>query len=213
MLTKEQLTTINLPPKIDEISLQLLQEFYEAYICPYTYIYVLNNNVTIKLNLYEADFCHLLGLQYITSNNKKVQVIKGQKGYDKIKNNLITFQTLKSLNKQGFIDIRSRIKYFPFIYQLLRTPSALKFDKACLGKCKIDCEFLFYDDFNNSIIHLGIEQGKNSFYSKTFLVEPKMGDKFIKGQQQLDIQQINIVAKSIQHQVAATKENLDENLR
>ena len=127
MLTKEDLTTVVKLPAMTDISLQLLQEFYEEYLCSNTYVYELSDGLKIILNFYPENFCHLLGLQHIVPAHLKKNY-RALPGYQGIKDGTITFNHLKSINKPRFKSMKDKFRYFPYIYQLLQNPQRIKYD-------------------------------------------------------------------------------------
>ncbi|WP_206813120.1 PBECR4 domain-containing protein [Paradesulfitobacterium ferrireducens] len=200
MYTKEQLRQLTAAPKISEISLQLLQEFYDEYICSNRFFYEFKGGLVIELDFYPEGLAHLLGIHHVHDR------FKGISAYDEIKTGRLTFDVLRSTNKTKFKSIKHRLTHFPFISQLLENPSVIKFDGTIIKDCKIKCEFILYDNHNNSIVHLGIEStgAQAIFYSKTFIIELNNGDKFIKDQQQMVLEKIRIEPKNPPAQTSQT---------
>ena len=54
MLTVKDLIDINFIPKEEEVSLELLKEFYEDYLCKNIYLYTLMDGSEIKLILRDS---------------------------------------------------------------------------------------------------------------------------------------------------------------
>ncbi len=223
MLKKENLLNLNYVPNESNIDIRTIQEFYENYLMPYIFKYQLNDDLAITLKFHKTNFCHLLGLHYITSSTMHHIKYEGDFGYKKIRDEGLSFEKLEAINKHEFDLNRNRILYFPFVYQLLQNPYVIEFDKAKVKKCSVDCKLMFYDEYHNVNIHLGVRSKNGDFFPVTFLVEPigntYKGDKFLKSQRQRKIYKVEIVERwnvsiakeiseimEVQRQVAAIKE-------
>ena len=68
MYNCESLYNLTLKPKINDISLKLLSEYYKKYLLPYQFRYVFNDGKTITLEFKEEYFCHLIGTESIVKN-------------------------------------------------------------------------------------------------------------------------------------------------
>lgn len=192
MLTKEQLLVITDLPNINDISLQLFQEFYDEYLCSNRFFYEFKGGLVIELCFYPEGLAHILGLHYVDIR------FKGMSAYDKIKAGTLTFDVMRSTNNKKFKGIRHRLTHFPFIRQLLDKPSVIKFDGAIIKDCRVRCEFILYDYHNSSIFHLGIESlgTKANFFPKTFFIEVNNGDRFIRDQGQMVLENIRVEPKN-----------------
>ena len=70
MLTVKDLIDINYIPQEGEVSLELLKEFYEDYLCDKIYLYTLMNGSEIKLILRNStEIFHISGIDHIYSGN------------------------------------------------------------------------------------------------------------------------------------------------
>lgn len=199
MLNKDNLVNLAYVPNESIININTIQEFYEDYLMPKIFIYHLQDGLSISLKFHKTNFCHLLGLHYITSSTINHIKYEGDYGYKKIKEEGLSFETLETINKHEYELNKNRIMYFPFVYQLLQNPYAIDFDKTKVKKCTVDCKLMFYDEYHNVNIHLGIRSKSNSFFPVTFLVEPVgntyKGDKFIKGQKSRKIYKVEIQSR------------------
>jgi hypothetical protein len=198
MLTIEQLQTLTTLPNMTDISLKLLLEFYESNLCGKAFNYVLaddeGNIYPVNLLFHNDNFCHLLGLQYIKAPGSKVA--KGARGVQDIRAGVITFDTLKRVNKGRFKSVKYRIQYFPFLLQLLQNPSAIQFDPSLVTDCIITCDLILYDDYETRKVHLGVEKNTDGdYFAKTFVIENKCGTRYIENQKTLTIQSSQIIVK------------------
>lgn len=195
MLTTDELLNLTRLPKISEISLKLLQEFYDIYICPNTYVFHLENENIIKLEFLDVNLCHLMGLQHIVPY-KSQKFYSGENGYMGIFNGDITINKLKSIDQWKFSRDKDKILCFSYLYQLLRHCEIIRFNKIT-GHSKISCEFILYDTHYERRIHLGIEKDekRGMYYPRTFIVERENSDRFIVNQEYLKIIKTEIISK------------------
>jgi hypothetical protein len=195
MLTTDELLNLNRIPKISEISLKLLQEFYDIYICPNIYVFELEDNNIIKLEFLDINLCHLMGFQHIVPY-KLNKFYSGENGYMGIFNEEITIKKLRSINEQKFARDKDKILCFSYLYQLLRKCKIIKFDRS-KNHSKISCEFILHDSQYERRIHLGIEKDEKRgvYYPRTFFIERENGERFIINQQSLKIIDRKIISK------------------
>lgn len=194
MTTKELLNLIT-HPKINDISLKLLLEFYEEYLVPNTFLYVIkpSDNLSvesvIELSFPPENFCHLVGIETIVKRNVprwKLSEYKGLKGWDNIKNDSMTFTSLKNINKSMFNSVKAKFVFFYLLPKILNSPKCIRFNK--IDESNIECSIIFYNNNNVAYIHLGIDYDEeiDKYYARTFFVEKitstNDGMKFIKGQ-------------------------------
>jgi hypothetical protein len=195
MLTTDELLNLNRIPKISEISLKLLQEFYDIYICPNIYVFELEDNNIIKLEFLDINLCHLMGFQHIVPY-KLNKFYSGENGYMGIFNEEITIKKLRSINEQKFARDKDKILCFSYLYQLLRKCKIIKFDRS-KNHSKISCEFILHDSQYERRIHLGIEKDEKRgvYYPRTFFIERENGERFIINQESLKIIDRKIISK------------------
>lgn len=195
MLTTDELLNLTRIPKISEISLKLLQEFYDIHICPNIYIFEMEDGNIIKLEFLDVNLCHLLGLQHIVPY-KLDKFYGGENGYLGIFNEQITIKKLRSINEQKFARDKDKILCFSFLYQLLRQCKVIKFDRNKIHS-KISCEFILYDSKFERRIHLGIEKDEKRgvYYPRTFFIERENGERFVLNQENLKIVNRKVISK------------------
>ncbi|MBK5201902.1 MAG: hypothetical protein JJE21_10315 [Spirochaetaceae bacterium] len=184
ILNCEQLYMVTQNPRINDISLELLREYYELYLNPYIYKYKIINNkkdkkvvTNIELRFDKNNFCHLLGIENTlrhSVNKEDLFTYVGQAGWDNIKNEILDFKFIKGKNKLGFNNNKSRYVFFYLIPKLVDHPKGILYDASkVMGLTLVDCELLFYDEYQNAYIHIGIKEDKDLGYyiPKTFLIE------------------------------------------
>ena len=195
MLTTDELLNLTRIPKISEISLKLLQEFYDIYICPNIYVFEMEDNNIIKLEFLDVNLCHLMGFQHIVPY-KLEKFYGGENGYMGVFNEQITIKKLRSIDERKFARDKDKILCFSYLYQLLRKCKIIKFDKS-KNHSKISCEFILYDSQYERSIHLGIEKDEKRgvYYPRTFFIERESGQRFIINQESVNIINRKVISK------------------
>lgn len=201
-----KLRDLSIKPKINDISLKILSEFYEIFLYPFIYNYHIETqegNKDIELRFELDKFCHLLGMESIVKYSvpyKELYNYKGQGGWDNVVNLSIDIQHLKNINKRRFKNVKAKYVYFYLIPRLIENPMAVDYDvNKVEPKTKIECEILFYSNVknDNAIIHLGIEKSEEGYYfPRTFFVEKvseKEEDIYIKKQEEISVEVKNRV--------------------
>ena len=171
MYTAEDLRGLEIKPRINDIDLDVLQDYYEKFLNPFIYEYDIQDedeHKSIRLRFDEENFCHLVGLESIVKHSvprKELHNYKGQDGWQFIKNTGLSFKELKSLNKSKFKSIKAKFVYFYLMPDIVEKPIAVNFrneDVNC--NTRIDCDILFYTKDENAVVHLGIKMDENLGY-------------------------------------------------
>ncbi|HDR7455009.1 TPA: hypothetical protein QCX53_005139 [Bacillus cereus] len=188
MLSVTDLLSLTTKPKEKDISLQVIQKFYKEHLCDRLFIFELDDpqRSIIKLRFKEANLSHLLGIHYILKPTKKGASYAGQNGYNLLENGTVTFELLKTTNKQWFKSKKNRMLYFPFVYQVLQNPTAIIFSSSHLTT-QLDLDIILYNHLDNTYLHLGLDKDSDSdfYYPKSFYDRKK--DDHIAGQTKLTI--------------------------
>ncbi|MES1047808.1 hypothetical protein FOA22_25605 [Heyndrickxia oleronia] len=193
MLSVTDLLTLQTMPSVTDLSLQTIQLFYKEHLCDRVFVFELEDKARpiVKLRFSEKQLCHLLGIQYVLTPRMHGYKYLGSTGYTYIEDGTVTFDFLKSENKDGFKSKKRRMLYFPFVYQILTNPTAIIFNQA-LVSTKIDVDIILYNHVNNTYLHLGIDKDPDSdfYYPKSFYDRKK--DDHISGQTQVAIKAMKI---------------------
>lgn len=199
MYTVDELYELEKNPKINEISLKLLLDYYDTYLFPYTYRVFTNDEEYITVCFPTDGFCHLLGLETIAKRSVSkgdIHNYKGNDGFNNVKSLLITFDTLKKLNKKMFNSVKDKFVFFYLIPKILDSKSAVFYDDSSSGS-NVLSDIMFYDDFINAYVHMGVVKNDGGVYvPRTFFVEritvSNDGLRFIKDQKKFDIKKIEV---------------------
>lgn len=197
-----ELKDLEIKPKINDITLEVLRQFYENYLYPFVYNYTIEysdrSQKDIELRFDTENFCHLLGVETVVKNavsQKNIQNYKGDKGWENVKNGIIDISLLKTLNKSKFQSVKAKYVYFYLLPNLITKPLAVKYEKDNVNPpTSIESELLFYSQVtgDSAIIHLGLEKKENDTYyiPRTFFVEKvndACDDIYIKKQETITV--------------------------
>lgn len=200
MYNPEDLRTLSIKPKINDIDLPILKDFYAMYLMPFIYTYTITSEETnrqLQLRFDDIRLCHLLGLESIATGHVKYKDLcqyRGRNGWDNIEAGDLTFKHLKALNQQKFKSVKAKFVYFYLIPDLLENPLGVIFDKEKVNPpVKIESEILFYSTYENAVIHLGIDKEDNGdfYYPRSFFVE-KLGKDTVKDKYTIHQTAINV---------------------
>ena len=106
MYNPEDLRSLTIKPKINDIDLPILKDFYTMYLMPFIYTYSItdaDSNRQLQLRFDNVRFCHLLGLESIAKGHVKYNELsqyKGEKGWNNIEAGNLAFKHLKTLNQK-----------------------------------------------------------------------------------------------------------------
>ncbi|MEW9701296.1 PBECR4 domain-containing protein [Paenibacillus sp. SI8] len=166
-LSIQELLNLKELPSEEELSLQILAEFYEQLLCNRIFHYKVRHKVgEIKLHFKTSDLPHLLGIHKIKTGSTH----RGKRGFPALKSGNLTLLDLKRANEGNYVRIIYRILHFPFINQLMYDPEAIIF-RPDLAQSTIDAEFMFYNTYSGRVLHLGIkrETSTDLYIPVTFL--------------------------------------------
>lgn len=206
-LTCQQLFNATENPRINDLTLDLLREYYETYLNPYIYKFEIKEEgkdepQIIEMRFDQENFCHLLGIDKIvarTVNREFIGEYKAQLGWDNVVNKTITLDLLREKKtKKQFMSRKDKYVFFYLIPQLIESPKGVSYDIDKVdGDTRIDCEILFYDHLQSAYVHLGIkkDEGLGYFIPKTFFVERvtpnKDGKKYVENQTEITVTKLD----------------------
>lgn len=195
-----ELRTLAIKPRINDISLKILSEYYAMFLYPFIYHYhikIADEEKDIELRFDLDKFCHLLGIESIVKYSiprRDLHNYKGKDGWDNVSSLVIDIPHLKNINRKKFKSVKAKYVYFYLLPKLIEKPMAVKYDiRKVDGITNIECEILFYSNVedDNAIIHLGIEEDDLGYYfPRTFFVEKvseKEKDIYIAKQEEISV--------------------------
>lgn len=189
-LDVKTLSELTSKPYIDQISLELLRQFYEQFLEPYSFIFELDNGVTVNLNFNKEHFCHLVGIEKLAKNVVRRQdryKYFGHEGYKNVQNGTITIKHLKDLAKKRINFIKDKLVFFYLLPRIVEAPEILLDFVSAPDGSNIEAKLLAYNSTEEVYVHLGIDEdvitGRHfprSFFTER-INETSDGTKFIKG--------------------------------
>ena len=106
MLTVSDLIDINYIPTESDISLDLLKEFYEQYLCKKIFIFTLKNGEIVKLFFRDTtEIFHISGIDHIYEGIP----MDGTRFISEIESGNIDLAAVKTVNPNAYKDYEDRI--------------------------------------------------------------------------------------------------------
>lgn len=197
MLTVPDLINIQYIPEIKDISLSLIVDFYEQYLCKRIFIFELADGQKVKLFFKDtSEIFHVSGIEHVYGNIP----MDGTHFVDGIKNNTIDMLTLENMNKPAFTDYIDRIRSFVCIDTILKNCEYLWFPTGIIEDSTIKVKYLLLKGLDDKNLHLGIDTYKENrpYFSKTLLVtEGSTATKYIeKAEERIRVVKIEIIDKA-----------------
>lgn len=170
VLSIQDLLYLNDLPTEEQVTLQLLADFYEEHICRQIFHYIIRDKRrNIRLRFRTIDLPHLLGIHKMKTGS----TYRGRKGFPELKNGNLTLEVLKKASLGGYESTIYRILYFPFLYQLIHHPKFMIFNPQVAGSM-IDAEFMLFNQYSGRYLHLGIKkEDSTDFYVPVTFLERK----------------------------------------
>lgn len=204
-LDVKTLSELTSKPYIDQISLELLRQFYEQFLEPFTYTFELDNGVTVNLDFEKENFCHLVGIEKLAKNVVRRQdryKYFGYEGYKNVQNGTITIKHLKDLARKRINFIKDKLVFFYLLPRVVEAPSILLDFVSAPDGSKIEAKLLAYDSTEEVYVHLGIDEDETTgrHFPRTFFTErineTNDGTKFIKGLTPFKVTSANKIEKN-----------------
>lgn len=216
-LSVADLVALDTKTQLHQIRMSLLAKYYKEYLIPNTYSYELENGTVIDLKFKKDDFCHLVGVQqiakarYINDVKKKKQkkintyLYSGDSGFNRAINGKCEFSHLKNLFTPEYSkqEKYEKFNFFHLIHKLLESAEVKVINFTKLSDSDIVCDFIFHDEYDNALLHLGVEQDKDGtrFFPRTFFcryLSNSNHDKFITGNTPIAIKQRTIIKSMLE---------------
>jgi hypothetical protein len=199
MHTISELYELTKNPRINEVSLKLLADYYSTYLTPFEYRFFTEDDTYIAVRFPPEAFCHLVGMEFVAQkavNRAEIYKYKGLDGFNNVNSGVISFDTLKKLNKGRFKSVKDKYVFFYLIPKVFNNKNAVQYRSE--GDSSILSDIIFYDNILNAYVHVGVVKNVDGVYvPRTFFVErvtaSNDGLKFVENQIKLDIKKIETI--------------------
>lgn len=175
---------------MQNIDLKQLLINYTNNLCDKQFVFILSKNKKLTVMFFRESLCHLMGLQHIFNNDTRYL---GGKGYQKIKDELVTVDTLKKRNKKQYNFIKERLRHFDEIVNVLRYGKIISFNEEKVKNgTYIKADFVIYNNKENYVLHLFLRKEMNTdiYTPISYIVQTKndiYSNKFLDNQRQIKI--------------------------
>ena len=196
MLNVNDLINIKYLPEEKDISLALLVEFYETYLCKRIFKYELEDGREIKIFFKDtSEIFHVSGVDHIYGK----MPMDGTNFVIGIKDDTVNFDTLRKINKAAYKDYIDRIRCYMCVDTIIKNCEYLWFTNGKIDGSEIKVKYLLLKGLDDKNLHLGIDTYKEGrpYFAKTLLVTEKAEkDKFIqKANERLRVAKLEIIDK------------------
>lgn len=210
MLEIHELININYIPTENDLSLNLLIDFYEEYLNKRKYVFKLCDGSEVILHFANAkEIYHLSGIDHIYEGVP----MDGTRFIKDVKDKKIDFESLRKINAAAYKDYSVRICSLACIDTILKKCEYLYFANGIIPDSTIEVKYLLLKGLDGKNLHLGIDTYKEGrpYYSKTLLItEGNNSNKFIdKAEDRLRVSKLEIrergsnkILESIERQTA-----------
>jgi hypothetical protein len=179
LLTVGDLIDINYIPTVAEISLNLLKEFYEKYLCKRIFIFTLKNGETVKLFFRDTtEIFHISGIDHIYEDVP----MDGTRFISEIESGKIELATVKAVNPNAYKDYEDRICSMACLDTIIKNCEYLFYPGGKIPQSDVKVKYLLLKGLDGKNLHLGIDTYKKGrpYFTRTLLVtEGNSAGKFI----------------------------------
>ena len=169
VLELKDLINIKYIPEINEISLKLLIDFYETYLCKKVFVFSLSNGEIVKLFFKDtSEIFHISGIEHIYG----AIPMDGCRFIKEIKENKIDFSTIEAINPGAYKDYVNRIRSMYCIDTIIKNCEYLYYPKHKIPKSEIKVSYLLLKGLDGKNLHLGIDTYKpgRPYFTRTLLI-------------------------------------------
>ena len=193
MLSVNDLIDINYIPAESDISLRLLIDFYESYLCKRIFIFTLKGGRVIKLFFRDAtEIFHISGIDHVY----KGIPMDGSRFLQDVKAGKITLDTVRNVNVAAYKDYEIRIRSMACIDTIIKNCEYLWYPSGKIPDSEIEVKYLLLKGLDNNNLHLGIDTYKENrpYFVRTLLItEGNNIGKFIgKADERLKVSKLEI---------------------
>ena len=193
MLSVGNLVDIKYIPAESDISLKLLVDFYEDYLCKRIFIFTLRDGQVVKLFFRDAtELFHVSGIDHVYEGVP----MDGSRFVQEIKSGNIDLSTVKNVNTAAYKDYEVRIRSMACIDTIIKNCEYLWYPSGKIPGSDIEVKYLLLKGLDEKNLHLGIDTYKPNrpYFARTLLItEGDNASKFIdKADERLKVSKLEI---------------------
>lgn len=193
MLSVGNLVDIKYIPAESDISLKLLVDFYEDYLCKRIFIFTLRDGQVVKLFFRDAtELFHVSGIDHVYEGIP----MDGSRFIQEIKSGNIDLSTVRNINTAAYKDYEIRIRSMACIDTIIKNCEYLWYPSGKIPGSDIEVKYLLLKGLDEKNLHLGIDTYKPNrpYFARTLLItESDNASKFIdKADERLKVSKLEI---------------------
>ena len=213
MLSVGNLVDIKYIPAESDISLKLLVEFYEDYLCKRIFIFTLKDGKVVKLFFRDAtELFHVSGIDHVYEGVP----MDGSRFVQEIKLGNIDLSTVKNVNTAAYKDYEIRIRSMACIDTIIKNCEYLWYPFGKIPGSDIKVKYLLLKGLDEKNLHLGIDTYKPNrpYFARTLLItEGDNASKFIdKADERLKVSKLEIRDKDTNQILVLIERELEEQI-
>lgn len=169
MLSVNDLIDINYIPSESDISLELLVDFYEDYLCKRIFIFTLRDGQVVKLFFRDAtELFHISGIDHVYEGVP----MDGSRFVQEIKDGNIDLTTVKNVNAAAYRDYEIRVRSMACIDTIIKNCEYLWYPSGKIPDSEIEVKYLLLKGLDEKNLHLGIDTYKvnRPYFARTLLI-------------------------------------------
>lgn len=211
MLSVNDLIDINYIPSESDISLELLVDFYEDYLCKRIFIFTLRDGQVVKLFFRDAtELFHISGIDHVYEGVP----MDGSRFIQEIKAGNIDLTTVKNVNAAAYKDYEIRVRSMACIDTIIKNCEYLWYPSGKIPDSEIEVKYLLLKGLDEKNLHLGIDTYKvnRPYFARTLLItEGDNAGKFIgKADERLKVSKLEIRDKDTDQLLILVERELAE---
>lgn len=211
MLSVSDLIDINYIPSESDISLKLLVDFYEEYLCKRIFIFTLRDGQVVKLFFRDAtELFHISGIDHVYEGIP----MDGSRFIQEIKAGNINLTTVKNINAVAYKDYEIRIRSMACIDTIIKNCEYLWYPSGKIPDSGIEVKYLLLKGLNEKNLHLGIDTYRvnRPYFVRTLLItEGDNAGKFIgRADERLKVSKLEIRDKDTNQLLVFVERELAE---
>lgn len=211
MLSVSDLIDINFILSEIDISLELLVDFYEDYLCKRIFIFTLRDGQVVKLFFRDAtELFHLSGIDHVYEEVP----MDGSRFIQEIKAGNIDLGTVRNVNAAAYKDYEIRVRSMACIDTIIKNCEYLWYPSGKIPDSEIEVKYLLLKGLDGKNLHLGIDTYKvnRPYFARNLLItEGDNAGRFIgKADERLKVSKLEIRDKDTNQLLISVERELAE---